>query len=286
MKNASPALVDFLASNRQFACADLFTIIQRNGNTLRFTTADVQITSGGFSFNPYAAQVSGLRYRVVMGLETDEQTMTIAVDRSNANFLGGVPMLDAIQKGALDGARIKRERCYLDGFNNAAVGSIVLFSGIVASVERVVRTHAELKVKSDLYLLDVQMPRNKYQAACLNTLYDSQCTVDKVANTFAGVVGAGSTKQVVNWSGATAGVFWQGTITFITGQNAGHTRTIKNSTGTSFELHYPLMFTPAPGDTFAASYGCDKTMATCGTRFTNIDNFRGFPFIPPSEMAW
>jgi hypothetical protein len=47
---------------------------------------------------------------------------------------------------------------------------------------------------------------------------------------------------------------------------------------------YPLLVVPAPGDTFTVTFGCDKTMATCNL-FSNIQNFRGFPYVPPAETA-
>jgi hypothetical protein len=31
--------------------------------------------------------------------------------------------------------------------------------------------------------------------------------------------------------------------------------------------------------------GCDKTTATCAGRFNNLANFRGYPFVPPPELA-
>src|SRR3546814_18211015 len=64
------------------------------------------------------------------------------------------------------------------GDPNKAVGSISLFSGRVANVEEVGRSAAMVKVKSDLSLLSVDMPRNVYQASCLNTLFDPICKLN------------------------------------------------------------------------------------------------------------
>lgn len=36
----------------------------------------------------------------------------------------------------------------------------------------------------------------------------------------------------------------------------------------------------APGDTFSAVEGCDKLLSTCKTRFNNVVNMRGFPYLP------
>ena len=31
--------------------------------------------------------------------------------------------------------------------------------------------------------------------------------------------------------------------------------------------------------------GCDRTMATCATRFDNAVNFRGEPFLPGNDLV-
>jgi uncharacterized phage protein (TIGR02218 family) len=36
----------------------------------------------------------------------------------------------------------------------------------------------------------------------------------------------------------------------------------------------------AEGDTFEVVAGCDRTFATCKSKFNNVRNFRGFPHIP------
>ena len=39
----------------------------------------------------------------------------------------------------------------------------------------------------------------------------------------------------------------------------------------------------APGDTFTITAGCDKQFATCGAKFANAVNFRGFPHMPGND---
>ena len=38
-------------------------------------------------------------------------------------------------------------------------------------------------------------------------------------------------------------------------------------------------------DTFIVRAGCDKRIATCGTKFANVANFRGFPHIPGQDAV-
>jgi uncharacterized phage protein (TIGR02218 family) len=41
----------------------------------------------------------------------------------------------------------------------------------------------------------------------------------------------------------------------------------------------------AEGDSFIARAGCDKRIATCGAKFANTANFRGFPNIPGQDAV-
>jgi hypothetical protein len=47
-----------------------------------------------------------------------------------------------------------------------------------------------------------------------------------------------------------------------------------------------LGFVPAPGDTFIAYPGCDKTQSTCSGKFSNLVNFGGSPYIPVPETSF
>jgi hypothetical protein len=47
----------------------------------------------------------------------------------------------------------------------------------------------------------------------------------------------------------------------------------------------PLQSVSSVGDTFTIYYGCDHTPGTCQSKFNNLANFRGFPYVPPPQMA-
>lgn len=289
MKSASPALLELLGSGRQYACADLFAITRRNGDTMRYCTADVPIRWDEQMYSCYGLQLYGLRYRIVTGLEADEQTLTISCDRTL--MLENQPFLDAVKTGALDGARIRRERAYFEAWTKPGpnglqpVGTIPLFSGFVSSIDSITRTTADLRVKSDLALLDLSMPRNTWQASCLHTLFDEGCSLRRELYATSGSAGAGSTDFVVNWTGATAAYYWNGTVLFTSGPNSGQRRTVKNSNGSQLILSSPLPYAVAEGDKFTAYPGCDHTMNTCEVRYSNTANYRGFPYIPTAETA-
>jgi uncharacterized phage protein (TIGR02218 family) len=290
MKPASSALVSYLAalrgdSDATLLMADCFTFTLQSGLVLTHTNVDVPVTLGGAVFVANSVLVDGLRYRSSVGLDVDQQQITLSAAPDVT--LDGAPFLIALRDGAFDGALIARDRAFFsDRLGGTVIGSVNLFTGRLATIDEVGRTSAKITVQSDLILLDVSMPRNLYQPTCLHTLYDSGCGL--VRNTFAtnGTIGAASTPSTINWSGAIAG-HAQGRIIFTSGTNANVSATVSSvAPGTSLQLRYPLPNAPATGDGFTIYQGCDHTMATCQSQFNNLARFRGFPFVPPPEVAF
>jgi uncharacterized phage protein (TIGR02218 family) len=130
------------------------------------------------------------------------------------------------------------------------------------------------------------MPRNLYSPTCVHTLYDSGCGVIRGTYSVSGTVAAGSTASLINTSVAAAGHV-QGSVVFISGANANVRATVKSVVaGASLSLMYPIPSTPSTGDAFTVSFGCDHTRGTCQGKFSNLANFRGFPFVPPPQIAY
>ena len=290
MKPASTMLINFLNAVRAspdvpLLMADAFSFTLRSGLILCYTNVDVAFSYGGVTYLANSILIDGLKYKASVGLEVDQQQITISALATDT-VSGGAPFLQALRDGAFDGCEIERMRVFFsDRIGGTAIGAVTLFKGRLGTVDQIGRTSAKLTVNSDLVLLDIDMPRNIYQPTCLHTLYDSGCTLIKNAFGTNGTVGAGSTASLINWSGANAN-FQQGSITFTSGVNVGVTANVNAVVaGTSLTLGYPLQSTPAAGDTFTVYYGCDHTPGTCQSKFGNLTNFRGFPYVPPPQMA-
>ncbi len=289
MKSASPALINFLnaaraAPDAPIAFADCFTFILSTGLTLAYTNVDQSVAYSGVTFAANGPLVQGLKYRCSVGLEVDKQQIAIAARPTD--LVGGAPFLAALRDGAFDGCRVQRDRVFMSALGQPPVGGVTLFKGRVASVDQVGRTSAKVTVASDLVLLDMDMPRNLYQPTCLHTLYDSGCGVPRGTYATNGTVGAGSTVGLINFAGALA-IHTQGSIVMTSGADANLRSTVKGVVaGTSLTLMYPLPIAPAVGDAFTVYAGCDHTSATCQTRFNNLANFRGFPYVPPPQVAY
>lgn len=287
MRAVSSELLQYLnslRSNRDAPAllADCYTFTLRDGLKLTYTNADVPILLNGAVFAADSVLVDGLRFRCEVGLDVDQQQIRLIARPTDT--IGGVPFLQAVRNGVLDGADVQRDRAFLTSWSAPPVGAVTLFKGRVGAIESVGRTSAQIVVNSDLVLLDVDMPRNLYAPSCQHVLYDSGCSLVKNAFGASGAAAAGSTTVFVAWSGSSS-VYTQGTVTFVSGANTGVTANVKYATPAGLFLAYPLQSAPAAGDAFNVYRGCDHTRATCASKFNNLANFRGFPYVPPPTTA-
>ncbi len=286
MRSASAPLLAHLGALRsgdaQTIAANLFTFILLQGSILRYTDFDLSIVSEAETYVANSVLVSGLRYKSSVGLEVDQQHIVISANPEHTIF--DRPFLQAMREGVFDGCRVQRHLAFLSE-DLTAIGTVQLFIGRFGTLDRVGMSTAELTVNSDLVILDIDMPRRMYSPNCQHVLYDAGCGVDKNAHKASGVVEAGSTVVRINWTGA-ADHFKQGRLIFTSGAHNGASATVKDVGSGVLVLSYPLIgAAPAAGDTFDVYQGCDHTVATCESRFSNKPNFFGFPYIPSPTNA-
>lgn len=282
MKSASAALIAHLNSAQQFIMADLYEITMVNGSVLSYTSWDVDVSDSGNTYSANSVMIERSRVRTVLGVEVDTLDLTIyphATDMVNSKTF-----LQACSNGSLDGATITMRRAFLDG-NFANIGSFINFSGRISNMS-MSRDQIEITVKSDLELLNVQLPRHLYQSTCLHTLYDGGCGLNRANWVKNLTVSSYSGNAITCSDTSAAGYFDLGYIEFTSGNLTGVRRTIKSNTVGVINLLSPLPFSPAVGDAFKAYAGCDKTMATCASKFNNKTyGFQAFPFIPVPETT-
>ena len=263
--------------------ADLLTLTTLGGVDYRYTSAGIDLSYGGNLYSSGDVQFVRNRTRTLIGIEVD--TLSLTLQASASNLVGGIPVLQALHNGGMDGATVKLERVFMATWGDTSAGTVLLFQGVVAESE-FGRTEARLTVKSALELLNIKMPRNLYTPNCIHTLFDSGCGLNKASFGVVGSISAGSTTRLLNCTLAqAAGWFDQGTITFTSGLNNGVSRNIQSYTSGQIVLNYPLSIAPGTGDGFTAYPGDDKTQSPCANKFNNIVSFRGFPYIPTNETA-
>ncbi len=285
MKNHTPELKAHLASGGPFIMADLYTFEFASGEVRHYTSFDADLAWNGDAYSATGPVFSRSKTRTVIGLEVD--TLDVSVYPKESDLLDGLPMIAAARSGGFDGAWLRLEVAFLDRALRV-IGTDHRFSGLVSDIEPS-RTAIQMHVNSALFLLNTQLPRNQYQATCLHALYDGDCGLQRSSWGVAATVGNGSTASVIQ-SGINQPVYpdgWfdRGYILFSNGDLAGTRATIKSHAAGVLTLLMPLPVAPATGSAFTAYAGCDKSMATCQSKFNNVINFKGMPFIPVAETA-
>lgn len=291
MKPTTTALNNLLAT-RQFIVADLYTFTLIDGTVLHYTSGDTNIITGGYTYlsggqtGPYFERFGGNKPRIKWqrGLAVDTMVFDVLPKDATINSIG---FLSTILQGAFDGAIVSLTRAYMSSYGTVT-GSVLLFTGRVADIN-CGRVFATFTINSHLELLNQNMPRNLYQTACVNTLYDSACTLNQNSFDESGSVASGSTVSIINTTlTAATGYYDLGKIKFTSGANNGLWRGVKsyiNSTPDTINMTIPLPYTPAVSDTFIIYAGCDKKQSTCTSKFSNLVNFRGFPYLPENSTA-
>lgn len=301
MKSASPGLIALLTGN-QFLWADCFTFTCTTGNVIRWTSADGDLTLNGHLFSSLGtvfgenttAPVPIIKRSSISnstGLNVDVMKLEIMND---GNTVVPGTIIDPgsfASVGGFDGATVQLERTFMPvgEWGNTTNGSVILFLGKVADVT-VGRTKIEMAVKSMLMLLDIHLPRNKYQANCNQIFCGPGCTILESA---LGVSFTESTDTSLSYLAPVGGItqptsyFTFGKVTFTSGINQGLSFTLSGNSSSRIYINGLMRFYPQSGDTFIAYPGCDHTLNTCKTKFyrDNSINFRGFPFIPVPESS-
>ena len=278
MKSVNSQLVSFLRNSTSMVVAELYKITLSNGTIVYWTNSGSGLTtsSGAYSVGPV---IEREQVRSKVGLEVD--SLAVVFKGPDVQVLG-LPLTQAASNGAFDGAYLELRRIVMATYGDVSLGDFLVFAGRISTVAP---SSSEVKItaKSDLELLNIQMPRNMYSPGCGRVLFDAGCGVNRAEFAKSDNVTGGTRTTVQTSLTDPAGYFDLGMITFDSGPNAGISRTVKSYVNGLFTLIQPLPY--AASGSITAVPGCDKTHATCSAKFDNIAAVRGVPFIPKPESA-
>lgn len=269
---------------QQLRRADLYTITLSGGAVLRYSAEDEAVTIDGDTW-VLGPTFGRSRIRLSSGIEVSELSVTIS--DAAGTLVNGVPLIGHITAGGFDGARVELYRAYSAGPGQPWIGLIARFGGRVGAIDGG-RHEKKLEIRSDVELLDVKIPANVYQPGCLNTLYDTACGVSRSAHQVTGSATGGSDAQRLSFSHAAGLAVDQiavGSVRFISGANAGISRTVRSNTTSTITTLAAWPHPVVAGDAFVALPGCRKTIADCSGKFGALPRFRGQPYIPVAETV-
>lgn len=288
MKTVSAAFLTMLQTSETLVMANLYQFTLPSGSNFYWTDAQQNITYNGNTYlAAYLDSQPGFQrgqLKTSIGLNADSLDIDLLYD-SSTRINNMTPAAFALA-GGFDNATVTVSKALAPDWTNPVVNGVVnLFTGIVAEVQADSGL-VKLTVNSMLRLLNTAFPRNYFLPQCNHALFDAGCTLLASNFAVAGTVAGASNTLTYFGSGLTNAANWfaLGYVVWLTGANAGLKSFVKSYDGSgNFTLAYPLEAIPAVGDTFTAYPGCDKLQATCTTKFNNLANFRGFPYVPTPE---
>jgi uncharacterized phage protein (TIGR02218 family) len=263
--------------------ADLYTITLVGGSVLRYSAAPTALFANGYTF-ALGPKFERSKTKIVIGTQVDELEVKIYTEPTD--LIGGLPFLQAAWQGELDGALLQLERAFMATYGDTSPGTVVLFAGRISDID-CTRTGIDVKCRSHLELLNIQMPRRLWQSSCTHTLGDAMCQFDRsnLQATFSAGPGSSEAQIATSVSPTPPNLYIQGTVIGVTGANAGSSRTVANMSGGWVYVRLAFLSPILPGDQFQLLPGCDHTLSTCTNLFNNVIHYGGFPYIPTPETA-
>ena len=123
--------------------------------------------------------------------------------------------------------------------------------------------------------------RRPYQRSCPHLLYSAPCGVSDIAykETVAVTGVLGPVVSADEFALQADGYYAGGYVRWERAPGLYERRAIRGQTGGSITMLYPLEGLEI-GASIDVYPGCDHSLATCNSKFSNLANFGGFPFIP------
>ena len=267
-----------LVKQRRHRYATTWKITRADSTVFRFTSHDHKLTVGGEIFTPAG------------GFNATAQQKRDSLRGQDKDFQGVITSAaittEDLREGRYRGATVEEQ----------LVDWQYPWGGVIASAFYYVLETRFTGESWDAQLqgLTAQLERNVgavHTRNCPYNLGDADCR--KVLTSF---TANGSAVTVVTdranftatdgeYSSQAADLYQFGEVQWLTGNNAGLVSEVRSNTaaaGTSitFELQLDTVLDIEVDDTFDVIQGCNKTRAVCISKFDNIDNYGGFPFMP------
>lgn len=255
-------------------------IVRADGVTLGFTDHDQTLTFDGTDFEPESGfAASEVRSGSDLSVDAQDAQGVLTSDR-----ITETDILD----GRWDNAAVEVWRV-----NWASTSQRLLMRrGAIGQIRRG-RLAFVAEVRSLAHVLGQTVGRT-FQATCDAALGDARCGVNLEAPAFKGT---GAIIDLLRdraftasgLGGFTSGWFTFGTLDWTSGSNAGRRAEVLSHDLVDGVAILTLLEAPVRAiggtDTFTIRAGCDKRILTCGTKFANVANFRGFPNIPGQDAV-
>jgi uncharacterized phage protein (TIGR02218 family) len=264
--------------------ANLFTFSLLSGPVLTYTDWRRPIRVAGTVYSPTPRLVRGT-VRVERG--TNVSTQQVKIQEANST------VITMLAQGFFNRALYRMDRIFAADATLQWTQPMNRFCGRVNSIDGITRSEAQLTIKCMLDDLDNDYPRQVLAADCNAVLFDQTCGLSRASYIVSSAAAAGCTKvKLLSGLSNPDVYFTQGVVTFTSGPMSGISYMVKSYTGGVIVPSYPFLTAPAAGTTFTVTPGCDKTLATCQSKYGynpsagHAPFFRGMPFVPDPTVTY
>ncbi|SNT05811.1 hypothetical protein ROE7235_02704 [Roseibaca ekhonensis] len=279
MKSLDPTFQAHLDEGTTTLCW-CWRILRADGMSLGFTDHDLALDFDGTGFEPESGlTASEIRSGTDLSVDAQDAEGVLSSDR-----ITEIDILD----GRWDNAEVEVWRVnWVDPGQRA-----LLRRGAIGQIRRG-RLAFVAEVRSLAHVLGQTVGRT-FQASCDAALGDFRCGVGLEDPAFKGTgsvvtILRDRAVRVSGLTGFAAGWFAHGTLEWTSGANAGRIAEVLGHDATDGIAILTLLEAPvreiAESDAITIRAGCDKRIETCGAKFANTANFRGFPHIPGQDAV-
>jgi uncharacterized phage protein (TIGR02218 family) len=213
---------------------------------------------------------------------------TVNSDQDPANLTLRIPADDEFAVRYRIGAPPSRDKLLIYRLHLTDGGTpevVVFFKGEVSSIAYQ-GDDAIVAAEPSGVVMKRPVPRRSFSSSCGHVLYDRGCkinensasykfdvTVQTISGSNVTVIGTGIGTQAANFF--VSGFLDKGTVE----RRMILSEIVVGPTTMTFAL--PLPFADlAAGEALTLRAGCDHSLTTCRTKFNNVTNFGGFPWVP------
>ncbi len=252
--------------------ATFWRVLRRDGVTLGFTTHDRDLWFDGVNHSATPGMVpSAIRRSADFEPDSAEVQGALSHDSISASDLA---------VGRFDGARVMIGLVDWETLERS-----ILYRGSIGTVSEEAGSFTAALQSRKLELRRDPVPRTS--PSCRAYFCGRGCTLSAARfshDASLSSVDAAANSVTINGYAALANLAG-GSLRWLDGPYAGIAMGIVGTSGTLIELDTPLDILPAAGCRLLLREGCDRTIATCATRFANAVNFQGEPFLPGNDLV-
>ncbi len=281
MQSISPGLQAHLAGDVLQICT-LIKYTRLDGVIRAYTDHDQDLTVDGITYTA-TGNIVPTAVETTADMSSSSMDSTGVLSVQVGDLLGITE--DDVERGRYDGARVD---VAIGCWSHPEYGSKHQMRAFVG----------DIKIHNGNYTftyLGIQESLQKtvgrfFNVDCDAILGDSRCKVDLGPLTITASVTATDDARFTIHSPSLViqdGWWIDGTLTWISGANAGDSCEVRDSISDAVGLWLPAYYPIQIGDTFSIYPGCNKTATRCKNIFKNFPNFRGYIAVPgQSILMW